>query len=466
MSYAPMHYRKQPIYEDGDYSQLSIYVRGLGEMIRKFCNDQGVFALGGRSPAEAVAHKIGAHRGDRRSLAADIDTLVRSGFLRLAPNAIVVVQQEEFWSELNTTRSPRSAREPNATRTSPARDANTNGTLTAHDADTSGALPAHDVYSKDEPSAGNHSADTVASDQIIRDKSEEINKIRPSPVGEGVQGEHNSNLPQKPEKPVNVLQAQQLPAEVIALDAAVGKGPAAWGMDGSSITLEVDTSCAQGPEQQTHPTPRPAPPSPPAARPAPSATVVDPKPVPNPDPPALALTPSPQAAKSPKGKAKPKSAALPPEQRVIALSPAEQAAVSAIRNDPDLARICKNVEQLAVDLVNCAPLVDVALEIRGLGAYLRTDKGRAKRYTDGNGYLLNNIGRKQNEQRERQASMPQYVAPPPEPKRPVPPPPPPHPMVQAAIDRRMASDEPIDLLSLCKRVGNPFRDLDESQVAL
>jgi hypothetical protein len=117
-------------------------------------------------------------------------------------------------------------------------------------------------------------------------------------------------------------------------------------------------------------------------------------------------------------------------------------------------------------LVNCAPLVDVALEIRGLGAYLRTDKGRAKRYTDGNGYLLNNIGRKQNEQRERQASMPQYVAPPPEPKRPVPPPPPPHPMVQAAIDRRMACDEPIDLLSLCKRVGNPFRDLDESQVAL
>lgn len=349
MSFAPMHYRKQPIYEDGDYSQLSIYVRGLGEMIRKFCNDQGVLALGGRSPAEAVAHRMGALRGDRRSLAGDIDILVRSGFLRLEQNAIVVVQQEEFWSELNTTRSSRSTREPNATRTSPARDANatstrpehdqsTTGTLTEHYRHTNGALSEHYQHTKDDPSAGKHSQDTVASDNRIGDKSEEINKKNPSPTGEGVQGEHD---------------------------------------------LKQTTQEPKAPE-----------------------------------PFALA----PVAPEAPKAKSKAKPKAPEPEQRVITLLPTEQLAVDAIRNDPDLVRICKNVEQLAVDLVNCAPLVDVALEIRGLGAYLRTDKGRKKRYTDGNGYLLNNIGRKQAEQSERQASMPHYAQStmPQEPKRKVP----------------------------------------------
>ncbi len=346
MSFAPMHYRKQPIYEDGDYSQLSIYVRGLGEMIRKFCNDQGVLALGGRSPAEAVAHRMGALRGDRRSLAGDIDTLVRSGFLRLEPNAIVVVQQEEFWSELNTTRSSRSTREQNATRTSPARDENTTGarpvhdqsttsTLTEHYRHTSGTLPEHHQHTKDDVSSRNDSAEPLALDKSKGDRLEEINKRRPSPTGEGVQGDGGSNqLAQEPKAP-----------EAFAL--------------------------------------APVAPEPPKA----------------------------------KGKAKPKTPA--PEQRVITLSPAEQLAVNAIQNDPDLLRICKNIEQLAVDLVIGCPLVDVADVIRGeLGPYLRTNKGRANRYTDGNAFLLRNIRKKQTEQSKKQASMVQYA--PATPKRPVP----------------------------------------------
>jgi hypothetical protein len=166
-------------------------------------------------------------------------------------------------------------------------------------------------------------------------------------------------------------------------------------------------------------------------------------------PDALLLTPAP-TPEAPKAKSKTKPKAPAPEQRVITLSPAEQAAVGAIRNDPDLLRICKNVEQLAVDLVNCAPLVDVALELRGLGAYMRTDKGRAKRYSDGNGYLLNNIQRKQAEQAQRQADMPQFVEAP-KPPRPYAPAPPMHPMVAAGAARaaeRRARGELPDLTKL------------------
>jgi hypothetical protein len=433
MSFAPLHYRKLRIAEHGAFALLPLYVRCFGEGLKKLCDDRGRIVLDGRAPADVIARRGGAETNERRRIAGDINELIRVGWLREEDDALVVVEQEQDWEQLDSSRALNMR--PSSSRRGSER----------HPTRFQLASDLRPACSQSESSARNHSADHAA---LIRStRSDQQEERRSSPIGEGVQGEQVSET-----DPTPTLRKQQL-------DEAIGKGPADWGMEGSGQAHD-------DPAKAQTPTPRPAPPSPPAPRPEPFVAVVDPKPVPNPDPPALALTPSPQAAKSPKGKVKPKSAALPPEQRVIALSPAEQAAVSAIRNDPDLARICKNVEQLAVDLVNCAPLVDVALEIRGLGAYLRTDKGRAKRYTDGNGYLLNNIGRKQNEQRERQASMPQYVAPPPEPKRPVPPPPPPHPMVQAAIDRRMASDEPIDLLSLCKRVGNPFRDLDESQVAL
>jgi len=397
MSHAPMHYRKQPIYEDGDYSQLSIYVRGLGEMIRKFCNDQGLFALGGRSPAEAVAHKIGAHRGDRRSLAADIDVLIRSGFLRLAPNALVVVQQEEFWAELDVARPSRSARAQSANHTPPTHDAHTKRTVSSHDMDITGAQAKPEVYTTHELSAQNHSLGDVVLDQRIGDKSEEINKKRSSPIGEGVQGPPDASLLQEFDKPAMTSTERQLPGEFIALD-------------------------------------RPA-------------TLVD-------------LGP-PTKAKS-IGKTKSKAPVSPPEPRIIQLSPAHQAALGSIRRDPDLARICRNHEQLAVDLVDGAPLVDVALKITQLGVWHRNAKFP---YRDGNKFLTRNIFKEQGEQAERQASMPKYVSVAEEPKRPVPPPPPPHPMVQAAIDRRMQDPNEPDLLSLCKRVGNPFADFDESQVA-
>lgn len=199
MAYTPMHYRKQPIYEDGDYAQLSIYVRGLGEMIRKFCNDQGVLGLGGRTPAEAVAHKIGAHRGDRRTLAADIDTLIKAGFLRLAPNALVVVQQEEFWADLELAKSARSARETNSNgapdartkRPRPTRDRDATETRSGHDQLATETRPAHDTNAKNDLSAEHHSLvhltqdnireeNTILEDMILEDHQTSDGKVSDS----------------------------------------------------------------------------------------------------------------------------------------------------------------------------------------------------------------------------------------------------------------------------------------------
>ena len=182
------------------------------------------------------------------------------------------------------------------------------------------------------------------------------------------------------------------------------------------------------------------------------------------EPPAEPLVLSPQAPEPPKarGKAKPKAQTPTPEPQIITLSPAEYAASCAIKNDPDLARICKSVDQLAVDLVKGCPLVDVADVIRGeLGPYLRTDKGRANRYTDGNAFLLRNIRKKQTEQAERQASMVQYAKPPP---RPIPPPPPMHPMV--AEESRKAGElikqnPHLSLRELFGNVGRPFPSTDD-----
>lgn len=96
---------------------------------------------------------------------------------------------------------------------------------------------------------------------------------------------------------------------------------------------------------------------------------------------------------------------ITPEQ----LTDAERRVHGAIVGDPDLAAITREPGWLARDLVASAPLVDVVLEVRALGAYLRQNR---KRYTDGNAYLLRNIARKQREAAERGAPPPATAAPP------------------------------------------------------
>lgn len=118
-------------------------------------------------------------------------------------------------------------------------------------------------------------------------------------------------------------------------------------------------------------------------------------------------------AKKPRAKPAP-LADLSPDD----LSPAERRVLEIIAADPSLAPICQSPARLAQDLVLMAPLVDVALELRGLAAHTRKP---GKRYTDGNAYLQNNIRRKQNE-----AAALGLPAPAPEAPRPkfCPPPPP------------------------------------------
>jgi hypothetical protein len=77
------------------------------------------------------------------------------------------------------------------------------------------------------------------------------------------------------------------------------------------------------------------------------------------------------------------------------LSGLERAVHDAILGDPSLAPICRDVPQLARDLLVSAPKVDVLGEVRSLGVWLRANPSRAK--TNGNAFLVRNIGRKQRE---------------------------------------------------------------------
>lgn len=90
----PISFRKLPIREDGEFAQLPLYVRGLAAMILKFSDKEGRFALGAQSPAEAVARRCGAERGERRRLAQDLQMLVDVDYLRLVNGALIIVGHE------------------------------------------------------------------------------------------------------------------------------------------------------------------------------------------------------------------------------------------------------------------------------------------------------------------------------------------------------------------------------------
>jgi hypothetical protein len=263
MSFAPLHYRKLRIAEHGAFALLPLYVRCFGEGLKKLCDDRGRIVLDGRAPADVIARRGGAETNERRRIAGDINELIRVGWLREEDDALVVVEQEQDWEQLDSSRALNMR--PSSSRRGSER----------HPTRFQLASDLRPACSQSESSARNHSADHAA---LIRStRSDQQEERRSSPIGEGVQGEQVSET-----DPTPTLRKQQL-------DEAIGKGPADWGMEGSSITLEVDTSCAQGPEQQTHPTPRPAPPSPPAARPAPVVAGVDHKPVQGQIPPAAGV---------------------------------------------------------------------------------------------------------------------------------------------------------------------------------
>jgi hypothetical protein len=132
-----------------------------------------------------------------------------------------------------------------------------------------------------------------------------------------------------------------------------------------------------------------------------------------------------------------KAPAAPPSPLELAsLDPRERAAHDAIARDPSLSVICSNLPQLAQDLSRQAPLVDLPVEIAGLGAWLRANPSRAKK--DGDAFLVRNIGRKQRELSEagvRPPSQPASPATSPQagPPRPPPAAPPPRPEIAAKL---------------------------------
>lgn len=142
------------------------------------------------------------------------------------------------------------------------------------------------------------------------------------------------------------------------------------------------------------------------------------------------------------------------------MTPSERRVLEVITADPDLVAICREPSWLARDLVGTAPLVDVAQEVRALGAYLRQAR---KRYTDGNAYLLRNVARKQREQREardNQDAAPRPAAGPPrDEERPRPPrrPPPVPRAIAEAVERDLAAGVPrpsmADVMGKLARVG-------------
>lgn len=86
--------RKIDIREDDAFALLPLHARGLGAMLLKHCEADGRFPIGTRTPAEAVARRIGAEPNERRSLQHHIQQLLDVGYLRLEEGALVVMEQE------------------------------------------------------------------------------------------------------------------------------------------------------------------------------------------------------------------------------------------------------------------------------------------------------------------------------------------------------------------------------------
>jgi hypothetical protein len=250
MNSSPMWYRKLIIREEGKFALLPVYVRGLGAIIKKYANDRGWLDLAGRSIVDAVARRCGAEKNEKRSLATDIQKLIDVGYLRVEPDALVVVEQEEEWERMESGSSGRRSPTSNQPKSDRSRL-------------SLGSVSAQSRLTNSSPSSRNHSG----ADRQQEDRRE-TKERRSSPIGEGVQGEQTTETDPTPtiRKP--------------NLDEVVGKGPAEWGMEGSGAT-QSDPAKAQPP------TPRPAPPSPPLPRRGPPVAVVDPRPVQGQTPPAV-----------------------------------------------------------------------------------------------------------------------------------------------------------------------------------
>lgn len=112
--------------------------------------------------------------------------------------------------------------------------------------------------------------------------------------------------------------------------------------------------------------------------------------------------------KPPKPSPTKRKVSLPVEPDPSVLDPKQRAVFDAIAADQSLRPICLGPVQLAVDLCNIAPLVDVPLAVKSAGAWMRGDPtDRNRRKTKGNSFLANWVTR----ENDRLAALPQPAKP-------------------------------------------------------
>jgi hypothetical protein len=231
-------------------------------------------------------------------------------------------------------------------------------------------------------------------------------------------------------------------------DEALGKGPEAWSMAGNGSAPEVLTHPAKA---QNHPTQDSARPSPPAPRPGSAVGMVDPTPASTPPRPVNGILggAKPLVDPGPTTRQKPGSAKKPPAK--VATPPQEAKAMPLPTEwTPSEAHYQQGLQKYGFQKKHVDYFADEMRDHAAQHHRVQLDWEASFRTWMRKGWEF------------RKGELPNVPDPVVhEPKRPVPPAPPPHPMVVEAIERRMASTEPLDLLSLCKRVGNPFANLED-----
>lgn len=88
MDWSRERYRKLYIREIGSFQQLPLYARALAGELLKIADDDGKIALGGKSPAEAIAFAVGANKQDRALLRIHVPMLLKDRYIVQEDDAI------------------------------------------------------------------------------------------------------------------------------------------------------------------------------------------------------------------------------------------------------------------------------------------------------------------------------------------------------------------------------------------
>lgn len=396
---APFHFRKIPTQVRGKLLYLPMYTRALALLLKQSCDDQGRIELDERDPVDVVARLCAAVPNERRRLPSDLDELVRVGYLRRDSDALVVVEQEQDWEQIDSSRNMGK----------PSSRARRHVGATSHPSQNYAATAPQNH--QHDSSTRNHS---VGFDRREENRKEE--KREEQKREEGVQGDQAPYAPKTQPNPS--LRSKDL-------EEAIGKGSESWGFDGQDIANQSER--LKDLEANTPPQERPVP-SPHLTRQAPLVTVVEVKPVQGQNPPSKGTT---------KPKTKGRRGSVGGEHPI----PEDWAVNEA------------NYEHGAKFYGYTRAHVDAEAQ-----AFRDQYAANGKKYVDWDAHFRTFM-RWQN---ERRYGKPPFVPAPVEPKRPMPPCPPPEPHIVEAAKRwgeRMANGEKIDFKAMMKNVGMRLPEL-------